>query len=266
MTTDAALIVAREAFGGYAPGPPAISALSFRIEAGSLVSVIGPNGAGKSTLFRALLGELPQTGGELEVRAEIAYVPQSERPRLDFPIDALGVVEMGTHPSLPWYRRVGAEQRRAATHALARVGLAAKARTRFGELSSGQRQRVLVARALARQAPVICLDEPLSGVDQPSAERLLAIMAELRDEGRALLVSTHDIGQAADSDLVLCLNGSQIAFGRPESVLSDEVLQRTYGGELVVLPGGRRAILTDHHDHGHEHGHSHAGPRTGERK
>jgi ABC-type Mn2+/Zn2+ transport system ATPase subunit len=246
MSAAAPLVEVRGLSAGYVPGEPAIEDLDFAIGRGEMVAVLGPNGGGKTTLFRALLGELPQRVGKVATEP-IAYVPQTERSRLDFPVSAFDVALMGTYGSVSWYRRIGHEQREAAARALERVGLAGEARARFGELSGGQRQRVLIARALAQDAPVLLLDEPLSGVDRPSSERILAILAELRAEGRAIIVSTHDIEQARSFDTVLCLNRRQIAFGAPGE-LTAEVLAATYGSELIVLDGGERAVVV-HHDH-----------------
>jgi manganese/iron transport system ATP-binding protein/manganese/zinc/iron transport system ATP- binding protein len=247
--TGAPLIEVRGLSGGYAPGEAAIAGVDFALERGQTLAVLGPNGGGKTTLFRALLGELPFREGRVEVPA-IAYVPQTERSRLDFPVDALDVALMGTYGSVPWYRRVGREQREAALAALERVGLADRAGVRFGELSGGQRQRVLIARALAQGAEALLLDEPLSGVDRPSAERILAILDELRGSGRAIVLSTHDIEQARSFDRVLCLHRSQIAFGPPDALTAD-ALARTYGSELIVLGDGERAVVVQHHDHEH---------------
>ena len=130
------------------------------------------------------------------------------------------------------------------------AALADLADVTFGALSGGQRQRVLIARALLQEAPVLLLDEPLSGVDSVSAARIEAVFAELRDEGRTLLVATHDVRQAAEWDRVLCLHGRQIEFGRPAAVLSPETLRETYGAELIVLDGGR-AVGVGHHGHAH---------------
>jgi ABC-type Mn2+/Zn2+ transport system ATPase subunit len=234
---------------GYSAGRPAISGLEFSVAAGEQLAVLGPNGGGKTTLFRALLSELPYRRGDIELDGEVAYVPQTERSRLDFPIDALGVVLMGTYGSTPWYRRVGAQQRGSARNALDRVGLADHERAQFGALSGGQRQRVLLARALARDARILLLDEPLSGVDRPSTERLLAVLDELRAEGRAVMIATHDIQQARDSDTVLCINHRQTAFGPAQLALTTSALELTYGGELIMLPDGGRAVVVQHHAH-----------------
>ena len=244
-----ALVEARGLEAGYAPGSAVVTGLDFAVDAGRSVAVLGPNGGGKTTLFRALLGEAPHRGGEVRLGGTPAYVPQTERARLDFPVSALDVVLMGTYSSLPWYRGSAPRSGGPRADALERVGLAAESGSRFGALSGGQRQRVLIARALVQDARVLLLDEPLSGVDRPSGERILEILGELRDEGRAVLVSTHDIELARGFDLVLCVNGRQIAYGPPAEVLTPEILQATYGGELVLLEGGERAVVVQHHSH-----------------
>jgi ABC-type Mn2+/Zn2+ transport system ATPase subunit len=235
--------------GGYAPGADALEAVEFSLPAGRIAAVLGPNGGGKTTLFRALLDELPVRRGSVGLVGRAAYVPQTDRTRLDFPVSALDVVLMGAYGRTPWWRRISRADRAAARDVLARVGLADQARARFGALSGGQRQRVLIARALLQDAPVLLLDEPLSGVDATSAARIEAVFGELRDEGRALLVATHDVEQARAWDAVLCLNRRQIAYGPPAEVLTPSVLQATYGAELVVLGGGRRAVAVEHHEH-----------------
>ena len=213
------------------------------------MAVLGPNGGGKTTLFRALLGELPEIRGEIETGGSIAYVPQTERARLDYPVSALDVALMGTYATVPWYRPIGSTERERAHAALGRVGLESEAKTPFGALSGGQRQRVLIARALAQQAPILLLDEPLSGVDAPSADRVLAVLDELRGDGATVLVATHDISQARRFERVLCLHGSQIAFGAPAETLTPETLKATYGAELIILDGGERAVVVAHHEH-----------------
>ena len=208
--------------GGYRPGTDALSGVAFEAHGGEVVAVLGPNGGGKSTLFRALLGELPYRRGTVELAGRPAYVPQTERARLDFPVSALDVALMGAYGRTPWFRRLARADRAAARAAIARVGLEAEAGERFGALSGGQRQRVLIARALVQDAPVLLLDEPLSGVDAPSAARIEALFEELRGEGRALLVATHDARQARAWQRVLCLNRVQVAFGAAAEVLTPE--------------------------------------------
>ena len=234
---------------GYRRDESAIEAVTFSALAGQSIALLGPNGGGKTTLLRALLGQLPAGEGQVELSGRAAYVPQTERSRLDFPVDALGVALMGTYSRTPWYRRIGPRERRAAEAALAHVGLEASARTAYGSLSGGQRQRALIARALAQEAEIMLLDEPLTGVDRTSAERVLAVLDDLRRGGRAVLVATHDIHQARRFDRVLCINRRQVAVGPPDEALSEEALQATYVGELVVLEGGARAVAIQHHSH-----------------
>ena len=243
------LVQASELGGGYAPGRDALSGVTFSLDGGQAAGVLGPNGGGKTTLFRAMLGELPQRRGTVELAGRPAYVPQTEHARLDFPVSALDVALMGAYGRTPFYRRLGRGERAAAAAALERVGMADRAGEGFGTLSGGQRQRVLIARALVQDAPVLLLDEPLSGVDAPSAARIESVLDGLREEGRALLISTHDVQQAQRLDRVLCLHTRQIAFGAPADVLTPAVLQETYGSELVVLEGGRAAVNVGHHAH-----------------
>lgn len=248
------LLVVEGLAAGYG-GPAALEGVSFELEAGERISVLGPNGGGKSTLFRALLGELAILQGSFGAAGGFGYLPQTERSRLDYPVSALDVALMGTLSRLPWWQRPGRAERRFALAALERVGLAPLARTQFGELSGGQRQRALVARALVQDAPIVLLDEPFTGVDQPSAELLERLLGELAAEGRGILIATHDIDQARASDRVLCLNRRQVAFGPPAEALTRIVLEETYGGAIVAIPGEGGAaigILPAHH-HGHDH-------------
>jgi ABC-type Mn2+/Zn2+ transport system ATPase subunit len=235
--------------GGYRPGQDALRDVAFEAGAGQVVGVLGPNGGGKTTLFRALLGELPVRRGEVALAAAPAYVPQTERARLDFPVSALDVALMGAYGRTPWYRRVARRDREAARAALERVGLGAQAGETFGALSGGQRQRVLIARALVQDAPVLLLDEPLSGVDGASAAGIERVFGELRAEGRTLLVATHDVHQASGWDRVLCLHIRQVAYGPPAATLTSTVLRATYGDELIVLEGGGSAVGVGHHAH-----------------
>lgn len=237
---------------GYG-GEPALEGVEFEVAPGAALCVLGPNGGGKTTLFRALLGELQPLAGRVRVAGRPAYLAQTERTRLDFPVSALDVALMGSLADGRWWRPPGRSQRRAALAALGRVGLERQASVRFGELSGGQRQRVLLARALTQDAAVLLLDEPFAGVDPASAERITAVFGELRAEGRTLLVSTHDVESARLFDVVLCLNRRQVAFGAPAQWLSREVLEATYGSDIVVLEGSGdtavRAVTVQHHEH-----------------
>jgi ABC-type Mn2+/Zn2+ transport system ATPase subunit len=246
--------VAAESLAAGYGGEPVLRGVTFAVEAGRTVCVLGPNGGGKTTLFRVLVGEIEASGGRVELHGRPAYVAQSERTRLDFPVSALDVALMGSLAQGRWWLPPRPGDREAARAALDRVGLADRASLLFGELSGGHRQRALLARALVQDAPVLLLDEPLSGIDLVSAERVGRLIAELRAEGRTLLVSTHDVESAREFDLVLCLNGRQIAFGPPAEVLDRQRLEATYGRELIVVEEGAaaRAVTVQHHEHGRD--------------
>jgi ABC-type Mn2+/Zn2+ transport system ATPase subunit len=242
-------VVVQGLAAGYG-GPLALEDVSFSLLPGERIGVLGPNGGGKTTLFRVLLGELEPVAGSVVARSAFGYVPQTERSRLDYPVTALDVALMGTLSRVPWWRRVGGGERRFALAALARVGLAERARFQFGDLSGGQRQRVLVARALVQDAPVLLLDEPFSGLDQTSADLLDELLDDLAREGRGILIAIHDVDQARRWDRVLCLNRRQVAFGPPQETLTREALEQTYGGSIVSIPAGdgeEAGILPAHH-------------------
>jgi ABC-type Mn2+/Zn2+ transport system ATPase subunit len=236
---------------GYG-GPPVLRDVSFAAEPGQTVCVLGPNGGGKTTLFRVLLGELVPESGRVEGPGRPAYVAQTERTRLDFPVSALDVALMGSLARGRWWLPPRGAERAAAAAALERVGLADRGGTRFGELSGGQRQRALLARALVQDARLLLLDEPLSGVDPASAALIAGVFQELRAEHRTLLVSSHDVESARTFDRVLCLHGRQVAFGPPAEVLDRRTLEATYGSEMIVLEEGgpKRAVTIQHHEHG----------------
>jgi ABC-type Mn2+/Zn2+ transport system ATPase subunit len=237
---------------GYG-GPAVVRDVSFTVEAGRSVCVLGRNGGGKTTLFRALTGELEAMTGRVHVDGRPAYVAQTERTRLDFPVSAFDVALMGSLAHGRWWLPARRSQKDAAGEALRRVGLEQQATVAFGELSGGQRQRALLARALVQDARVLLLDEPLSGVDPVSAQLIDAVFGELRAEGKSVLVSSHDVDSARGFDFVLCLNGGQIAFGPPAEALDRATLEKTYGRELIVLDGAgpTSAITIQHHPHGH---------------
>ena len=248
MSSDGAPTVAASGLSVSFGPRQALDDVSFELWPGTFTGVLGPNGAGKTTLLAALLGTITHRGSaRLEGRP--AYVPQAGAIDAAFPIDALGVVLMGRYPRLGWRRRPRADDRRRAYEILEQVGLAAEARTSFGALSGGQRQRALVGRALAQEGDVLLLDEPLTGVDAPSAEVLLDVFEAERRSGRTVVMTTHDLAQAARvCDRLLLLNRSLVAAGRTDDVFRLEVLRRAYGSELLLIDGST-AVLDDAHHH-----------------
>jgi ABC-type Mn2+/Zn2+ transport system ATPase subunit len=222
------------------------------VESGERIALLGPNGGGKSTLLRVLQGTLKPLWGRVDVNARSATVPQTERSRLDFPVSALDVALMGALPRLPWWGRPSSADQRLALSALERVGIAERAQDTFGELSGGQRQRVLIARGLVQDARLLLLDEPFDGLDATAARSLEALLEDLATEGRGMVIATHDLAQARRWDRVLCLNRHQIAFGPPEDVLDRDVLEQTYAGAIVELPGSDSVGILPAHHHQHQ--------------
>jgi manganese/iron transport system ATP-binding protein len=210
------------------------------------VALIGPNGAGKSTLIKVILGLVPVVRGSVTVlgsspqqaRKDVAYVPQVDVLDPDFPVSVEQVVLMGRYRRVGWVRRPGREDKAIARDALERVGLAHRARERFGTLSGGQRQRVLLARAIAQQPQLFLLDEPFNGIDAISEQLLLEALTTQRRAGAAVVMSTHDLALAHVScDEVCLLNRHQVAFGPTQSTLSPERLSQAYGGRALQISG-----------------------------
>jgi len=200
-------------------GRLALHDVDLRVCHGELVGLIGPNGAGKTTLLRAALGLLPILRGRVEVPGgRPGYVPQRHEFAWDFPIDVRRAVLLGRVARIRLLRSVKTHDRTAADAAIERVGLSRLAARPIGELSGGQRQRVLVARALAADPELLLLDEPFTGLDHPTQETLSALLASLRDEGRALLMTTHDVGAAATLADRLCLLNRTVVKDRGNSL------------------------------------------------
>lgn len=257
MPDDRRLIPPVEARGAdfVYPGASslALTGVDLSLAAGELVILLGPNGGGKTTLFRGLTGELLPVAGSLDVHGSVAYLPQHDLSRTDFPVTALDVALMGTLAERRPWRRPGRAERSRARAALSRVGLEQRADAVYGELSGGQRRRVLLARTIVQDCPVILLDEPLAGVDPASAEVIDAALLGLRDEGRLVIVASHDIEQAKRADRVVCLNGRVIAAGSPGQALNEHTLRETYASELTMLPASGDSDLLGVVEHHHHH-------------
>src|SRR5262245_43485884 len=209
-----------------------------------LAAIVGPNGAGKSTLIKAALGLVPMASGRVEVfgqpvakvRKRIGYVPQRESVDWDFPVSVLDVVLMGTYGQLGWFRRPGAIQRDWARKCLEKVGLPSYERQQIGQLSGGQQQRVFLARALAQQADIYFMDEPMAGVDAATERMIFQVLSDLRKAGKSIIAVHHDLRTVPQYfDYVVLLNVRLVAAGPREEVFTPENLRKTYGGRLALL-------------------------------
>lgn len=246
---------------GY-DGQPAVEAVDLEIASGSLVAVFGPNGGGKTTLLKLMAGLLQPWQGTVEVLGHpagaaarrIAYVPQAELVDWQFPISVWDVAMMGRFPALGPLRQPGAVDRAAVGAALERVGMLEQARTQIGRLSGGQRRRAFLARAIAAEAELYLLDEPVTGVDVPTQEDLMELLAAESRAGRTIVATTHDLAAASRHfEHVVGVNRRIQADG-PVTLLNDaDVLARTYGGHLLVI-GERGVLLDDAHHHDTERG------------
>lgn len=231
---------------------PALEGISFEVSPGEAVALIGPNGSGKSTLLKGILGLVTRVSGTLLVLGEspapagmVGYVPQADRIDPQFPVTLEQVVMMGRYRRLGWLRLPGKRDRLAVARALDAVGLAHRARNRFGELSGGQQQRGLLARAIASGPRLMLLDEPFNGLDQKNRNALIGTIERLKADGVAVVISTHDLELArAVCESVLLLNGTQVAFGPRADVLNLGNVKRAFrevGVEMdehtVVVPG-----------------------------
>ena len=229
----------------------ALDAVSCTLYAGEQLAVVGPNGAGKSTLFKALAGLLRPSAGTMRYFGAaaappglIAYLPQRSQVDWRFPVNVRDVVMMGRVGHVGLFRRPGARDRALVAEALDLVQMGDLAHRQISELSGGQQQRVFLARALAQQARVLLMDEPLSGLDVGSQDALFQTMAALRARGVTVLTALHDLQLAARHfDRVLLLNRRLVGLGTPAEVFTPERLLEAYGGHLHLAVTGE-GILT----------------------
>ena len=239
----------------YRNGVTALTNASFAIPRGSIAALVGVNGAGKSTLFKAIMGFLPLSAGQITILGQpvrtalksglVAYVPQAEEVDWSFPVLVEDVVMMGRYGRMGFLRRPTATDRDAVTAALSRVGMTDYRHRQIGELSGGQKKRVFLARALAQEGQVILLDEPFTGVDVQTEEAIITLLRALRDEGKVMLVSTHNLGSVPEfCDQTVLVKGTVLNYGPTETTFTRDNLERAFGGVLrhFVLGG------TDLHD------------------
>ena len=237
---------------------PALEDVTFEVTRGEVVGIIGPNGSGKSTLMKAVLGLVKPWRGRISVMGlpsatqlrSVGYMPQLEHVDWDFPVTVGDVALMGRYSQRGLLRRTTREDREASDQALDRVGMYSLRNRLIGELSGGQRRRVLLARALANDPLLLLLDEPVAGLDANAQHRFLDIIAELRDEGRSVVFSSHDLSCVSSwCAKAACLNRRLIAFGPPADIFNERVLSETFGSHLMLVHMDGHAYAYQHHRH-----------------
>lgn len=251
----------------YRNGHTALRDASFEIPTGTITALVGVNGSGKSTLFKAIMGFVRVAKGEIIVLGQpataalrknvVAYVPQAEEVDWNFPVLVEDVVMMGRYGHMGMMRLPKAADREAVTAALARVGMSDFRKRQIGELSGGQKKRVFLARALAQDGRVILLDEPFTGVDVRTEDAIIDLLRALRNEGRVMLVSTHNLGSVPEfCDRAVLLRNTVLAYGPTGQTFTQANLEKAFGGVLrhFVLGGAglhedddrrRLAVITD---------------------
>ncbi|WP_439623821.1 manganese/iron ABC transporter ATP-binding protein [Shinella sp.] len=250
-------IVAEDVTVTYRNGMTALRHASFSVPKGTITALVGVNGAGKSTLFKAIMGFVPVAAGKVTIlglsvkealkKNLVAYVPQAEEVDWTFPVLVEDVVMMGRYGHMNWLRIPTKHDHDLVDEALTRVNMAAFRKRQIGELSGGQRKRVFLARALAQEGQVILLDEPFTGVDVNTEEQIVELLGKLRDEGRVMLVSTHNLGSVPDfCDRTVFVKGTVIASGPTKETFTEANLERAFGGVL------RHFILGGHDLHDDE--------------
>ena len=236
-------ISARDVTVTYRNGLTALRDATFQIPTGTITALVGVNGAGKSTLFKAIMGFVPAAKGEITVlgmpvkealkRNIVAYVPQSEEVDWSFPVLVQDVVMMGRYGHMGFFRHPKKADHDAVSEALKRVNMTEYRHRQIGELSGGPRKRVFLARALAQEGRVILLDEPFTGVDVQTEDQIIDLLREMRDEGRVMLVSTHNLGSVPEfCDRTVLVKETVIAYGTTEETFTHDNLELAFGGVL----------------------------------
>jgi ABC-type Mn2+/Zn2+ transport system ATPase subunit len=235
---------------------PVLVNIDLELGEGDFVGVVGPSGSGKTTLLRAIAGVVRPIAGRVvrDRSAAVGYVPQVEAVNWYFPVTVREAVLMSRFDGrfLPWSSK---DDLREADEILDRLGMADLGARHIRELSGGQQQRVFVARAMLRRPKILLMDEPTSGVDVRTRHDVMHLIHELHHDGLAIVLTTHDLnGIAAHLPRLVCLNREVIAVGRPQDVITPDVLERTYGAPLEVLQHGGMPVVVERYPEAEEPG------------
>lgn len=237
---------------GYPGDRRAVNNVSFEVMPGERIAVIGPNGAGKSTLFKAIVGLIPFTEGQISIHGEdcrgshnmVGYVPQHEAIDWSFPATVFDVVMMGRTRKIGWFRLPGKRDRNYIHELLERLSISHLSNRQIGQLSGGQKRRVFIARALAQETDVLLLDEPFNGVDVQAEQEIMGTLDLLAEQHITVLLATHNLDKAAtDFDRMLLLKREVLAFGTAEDVMRPDILRQAYGGAVRIFNDDMGMVL-----------------------
>lgn len=234
---------------------------SLQVPHGAICALVGMNGAGKSTLFKSIMGFLTPSAGGVRIDGEpvrlaqrrgwLAYMPQAEEVDWAFPVNVQDVVMMGRYGFMNLLRTPRTIDKQMVAQSLDRVGMRDLRLRQIGELSGGQRKRAFLARALAQDARIMLLDEPFTGIDAKTEEAMIGLLRELRNEGRTVVICTHDLASIASfCDHVALINRTVLAYGPLESTFTPEHIARAYGGvfnHLVFASKAGRDLAVEAH-------------------
>ncbi|OIQ28698.1 MAG: manganese ABC transporter ATP-binding protein [Crocinitomix sp. MedPE-SWsnd] len=225
-------------------GGPVLWDIDFELPQGQIIGIIGPNGSGKTTLLKSIMGLVEPSSGFVkiydknldDVRERVAYVPQRESVDWDFPASVFDVVMMGRYRKKNLLKRTNKADVEIVNQSIEKVGLTEFKNRQISQLSGGQQQRVFIARALAQKADLYLMDEPFVGVDAATESSILALLQEMKADGKTVLIIHHDLQTVSEYfDYLVLLNTRLIAKGNLQEVLTKENLSNAYGGQLTLL-------------------------------
>ena len=236
---------------------PVLRSVDFTVPDGKLTAVIGPNGSGKSTLLHAMVGLLNPRAGELEVlgqsptqaRTMVSYVLQNMATLPGTPLSVRETVSMGRYSTAGALRPLRQADHERVQRAMGEMDLLPLANRHLRELSGGQRQRVFVAQGLAQDHHILIMDEPLTGLDLPSAETIDRIIHAETERGCTVILTTHDLDEARAADHVLLLGQGDLLAGTPSQVLTMDNLQQAYRLGVHHPSASAAALLPSPHHH-----------------
>lgn len=218
--------------------------VSFSVPTGKLIGIIGPNGAGKSTLLKAILGLINSSYSSITfkdkdiktIKKDIAYVKQRADYDLNFPIQVIDLVLLGVYPKLSLFKQPNKNHKEKALQALKQLDMDLFYKKQISELSGGQLQRVFLARVLVQDADLIFLDEPFTGIDAYSEEKIIHILKKERDKGKTIIMVYHDLSKVKEYfNHIILVNKNVIANGETESTFTKENLRETYKSSLLDI-------------------------------